>query len=537
MLPIAEFIMLADGWRRWLIALATGACGALALAPLDILPAAFIPLMAAVWLIDGAAAADEGGARFTRVSLRRAFWAGWWWGFGFFVAGLWWLGAAFLVDGDEFAWALPLGVVVVPAGLALFPAAAFALARALWSPSVLRIFALAFALGVTDWLRGNILTGFPWNVWGMVLGSNVVTAQLAAFVGLNGLTPIAVAIFALPAVLPDGARRRAWLMPGLAALALAIVAAVGLVRLHSDTGATVANVKVRLIQPDVAQDDKFKPENRAAILTHYIDLSTRDAGPADKGLAGVTALVWPESAFPFILARDPDALSRIAAALPAKTVLITGAARQQAATDNPRRSIYYNAVQVIDHDGTIVDSYDKVHLVPFGEYLPFQTLLERLGLRQFVHVPGGFEPGRVRRLLHAPGLPPIAPLICYEAIFPGEVVPPATAAEARPGLLLNVTNDSWFGLTAGPYQHLAQARLRAIEEGLPLVRDANTGISAFVDPYGRIAAELALGAQGFLDGPLFAAIEPPLASRHPVLPAVLMWLFSAALSLAGRRWI
>ena len=533
MLPIAEYVMLADGWRRWAIALGAGACGALAMAPLNVLPAAFLPMVVAVWLIDGAADAGDVGTRPIRRSLARAFVAGWWWGFGFFLAGFYWIGAAFLVDADEFAWALPLGVVALPAGLALFPALGFAVARALWSASLLRVFALATGLGATEWLRGVVLTGFPWNVWGMVLGNNVVTGQLAALVGLHGLTPLVVAIFALPAALPDATRGRTRLLPTAAALlTLAAIAGFGLVRLQTDTGAIVPGIRLRLIQPDVAQDDKFRPENREAILTHYLDLSTRGTGPTAAGLAGVTALVWPESAFPFILSRDPRALSRIAAALPSETVLITGAARLE--TTHPggtRHDAYYNAVQVIDHDGSILDSYDKVHLVPFGEYLPLRGWLDALGLRQFVHVPGGFEPGRVRRPIRAPGLPLIAPLICYEAIFPGEVVPPGE----RPGLLLNVTNDSWFGLTAGPYQHLAAARLRAIEEGLPLVRDANTGISAFIDPYGRILSQLPLGAQGLLDGPLFRPIEPPPAARHPLLPTALICCISAALSVAGRR--
>jgi apolipoprotein N-acyltransferase len=324
-------------------------------------------------------------------------------------------------------------------------------------------------------------------------------------------------------------------MPVIALAALALIALFGFLRLNTDTGATVADVRLRLIQPNVALDEKFRPENRAEILANYIDLSTRGAGPGDAGLSGVTALVWPESAFPFILSRDPEALSRIAAALPPKTVLVTGAARQEIATGaGARRASFFNALQVIDHDGSILDSYDKVHLVPFGEYLPLQSLLDRVGLRQFVHVPGGFQPGRIHRALNVPGLPPVAPLICYEAIFPGAVVPPMPGG-ARPGLLLNVTNDSWFGLTAGPYQHLAQARLRAIEEGLPLVRDANSGITAFVDPYGRIVSQLALGAQGYLDGPLFKPLPPPLASRYPLLPALLIWLACLALSLAGRR--
>ncbi|MGA7384563.1 MAG: apolipoprotein N-acyltransferase, partial [Methylocella sp.] len=216
------------------------------------------------------------------------------------------------------------------------------------------------------------------------------------------------------------------------------------------------------------------------------------------------------------------------------TVLVTGAAR---ADDEARRSAssrarYFNAIQVIASGGHILDSYDKVHLVPFGEYLPFETVFDRLGMRQLVHVPGGFEAGSKSRFLVVPGLPAVAPLICYEAIFPGEVVP---AGAPRPGLLLNVTNDGWFGTTTGPYQHFAQARLRAIEEGLPLIRAANTGISAIVDPYGRVLAELPLGAEGVLDGGLPQTIAPPLFARFPFVSAFSVWIAVLAIAVSLRQ--
>ncbi|MET0606290.1 MAG: apolipoprotein N-acyltransferase, partial [Beijerinckiaceae bacterium] len=162
------------------------------------------------------------------------------------------------------------------------------------------------------------------------------------------------------------------------------------------------------------------------------------------------------------------------------------------------------------------------HLVPFGEYLPFRSLYDWLGLRQFVNIPGGFDAGAMRRALDVRGLPPIAPLICYEAIFPAAVLPPGQ----RPGLMLNVTNDAWFGVTPGPYQHLAQARMRTIEEGLPLIRAANSGVSAIIDPYGRMLSRLPLGAEGVLDGPLPRALGPTLYARlGDFVPALLVVTF------------
>ncbi len=306
-------------------------------------------------------------------------------------------------------------------------------------------------------------------------------------------------------------------------------------RLAPGTPPLVKDVKLRIMQPNLAQDAKFRPENGPAILGHYLALSDRSTGPAHTGLADVSVLIWPESAFPFILSRAPLALSQIAAALPPNGVLVTGAARQEdrlTDKENSRAgSVFFNAVQVVAKSGVILESYDKLHLVPFGEYLPFAAFLNKLGIRHFVQIPGGFEAGSARRSLTIPGLPPVAPLICYEAIFPGEVIPPGE----RPGLLLNLTNDGWFGRTAGPYQHFAQARLRTIEEGLPLVRAANSGISAIVDPYGRVMSELTLGREGVLDGGLPQRIGEPLFAHLPFISPFLVWLTVLVGSLIFRR--
>lgn len=534
---IAARVISATGWRRRLIAFATGAAGALAMAPFDFLPALFVPMTAAVWLIDGCAQGSQkpaGGGQLA--SALRAFGAGWWWGFGYFVAGLWWLGAAFLVEADQFAWALPLGVAGLPAALALFPGLGFLLARLIWSRGASRLFALAAALGLSEWLRGHLLTGFPWNVFGMALGGNLLTAQLASLIGLYGLTIAAILIFSVPAVLgekPSHPRAGGRVpLPVLgAALAFAGICAFGALRLAAATPGEVPGVRLRIMQPNLPQDEKFRPENQVKILSRYLALSAHAGEGAGPGLSGVNVLIWPESAFPFILQRAPWALAAIGAALPPGTVLVTGAARQADEAQELGHARYLNAIQVVGGGGQILDTYDKVHLVPFGEYLPFQAIFDRLGLRQFVRIPGGFDAGLRQHLLTVPGFPPVAPLICYEAIFPGKVVPEASQ---RPGLLLNVTNDGWFGVTTGPYQHFAQARLRAIEEGLPLVRAANTGISAIVDPYGRVAASLPLGAEGVLDGPLPRPIDPPLFSRFPFAGAFFLWAGAVALALAAR---
>ncbi|WP_114944173.1 apolipoprotein N-acyltransferase [Microvirga calopogonii] len=491
---------LARGWRRWLTAFAAGAVGALAMPPFGILPALVLSLVPAVWLLDGTV--KDGPSRWA--PFMSAALLGWFWGFGYFVAGLWWLGAAFLVEADQFAWAMPFGVLGLPALLAFFPAFGFALSRPFWLPDAWRIIALAFGLTISEWLRGHLFTGFPWNNPGMALGQNLWLMQSASLAGLYGLTFLSIAICAAPAVLLTGRTGRArWTAPILAATLLLGLAAFGAWRVPSEASALVEDVRLRIMQPNLPQDAKFNPRNRDAIMRRYLTLS---ASPGRDGKAAApTHIVWPESAFPFLLHRDPASLAQIAALLGPGSTLITGAARMDDPLPGEAVGKFYNAIQVIDEKGTILGAYDKVHLVPFGEYVPkfLDALIRAAGLRQFVHIPGGFEPSEKRATLSIPGLPPVAATICYEAIFPGEIVAEGT----RPNLILNVTNDAWFGQTPGPYQHFAQARLRAVEEGLPLVRAANTGISAVIDPFGRIIDNLPLGVEGVLDTSLPVA-EP-----------------------------
>ncbi|AWN46830.1 apolipoprotein N-acyltransferase [Methylobacterium terrae] len=496
--PLAHRVALTAGWTRLALAWLAGACGALAMPPFGLLPALCVALVPAVWLLDGAATASSRLGRRAGTALAAGL-IGWAWGFGYLTAGLWWLGAAFLVEADQFAWLMPLGVLGLPAVLGLFYGAGFAAARLVWSPGPGRIPALAFGVGAAEWLRGHLFTGFPWNVLGMALGQNLWLMQAASVVGLYGLTVLAVLACAAPATLADAGGPARRLGPSLAALlVLAGLGIGGALRVPAGPVPEVPGVRLRLVQANIPQDARFNPRNREGILERYLGLSDSATAPDRQGLRDVTHLIWPESSFPFLIQRDPQALRRIGSALPPGTLLVTGAAR----ADEPlpgERLHFYNSILMIGQDGFTGGRYDKLHLVPFGEYLPepIDSLLRTLGLKQFVAVPGGFTPGeaRERPSLSVPGLPPVAPSICYEAIFPGAVA----SRHAHPGLLLNVTNDGWFGDTPGPRQHFAQARLRAVEEGIPLVRAANTGISAVVDPYGRVTGMLSVGVEGVLD--------------------------------------
>lgn len=526
LLRVAEWCVLAWGWQRRFAALGAGALGALALAPFGLLPALVLSLTLAVWLIDG----DTGLNR--RAAMRSAFATGWWFGFGFFLAGLWWLGSAFLVEADQFAWLMPLGVVGLPAGLAFFHAIGFALARLLWSPGPWRIAALAAGLGLSEWLRATVLTGFPWNSYGMALGEHLWLAQAASVIGQHGLDVLAVLIGAAPATLAALPPARRWTGPAVSLALVAVLAGFGLWRLPSAPVATVPDVRLRIMQPNLPQDAKFRPENGPEIMRRYLTLSDRATSPTTTGVADATHLIWPESAFPFLLAREPSALAQIAALLPPGVTLITGAARVAEPLPGELSNRYRNSIHVVGDDGSILSSYDKVHLVPFGEYLPFSDLLTRLGLRQFVPAPGGFEAGSRRAPLTVPGLGAVAPLICYEAIFTREVLPPGP----RPALLLNVTNDAWFGDTPGPRQHFAQARLRAIEEGIPLVRAANTGISAVVDPYGRIVGLLPVGREDVLDSALpISLASTAYAQFGNVFFIILIVILSTVAGVAASR--
>ncbi|MFA6139559.1 MAG: apolipoprotein N-acyltransferase [Hyphomicrobium sp.] len=495
-----------SGWRRSLTALGAGALSAAAMAPFFASPVLFITLPVLVWLIDGAAASGLSRRR----QFQRAAAAGWWFGFGYFLLGLFWIGEAFLVEAEVFAWMIPFAVLLMPAGLALFTALAAGVARLAWPPGIARVLVLSVTLASAEWLRGHVLTGFPWNVLGYALTWPLELMQAASVFGIYGLTLLCVAVFAGPLVLIAGAK------PGataervvLQALALAVVPllmlyGLGAWRLAGEPTVMLDTARIRIVQASVPQRDKWRPEKQREIFEDQLALSRRDASGRQDDLAGITHLIWPEAAMPFLPLEHPEALAAIGATLPPGTQLLSGALRLKKPAPGlgaPREA--YNSLMVFGDQGSLEQTYDKIHLVPFGEYLPMQGLLESIGLQQLTRWRGGFASGPVPRpLMSIPGLPPVGALICYEAIFPTAIV----QGPARPGLLINVTNDGWFGDTTGPWQHFHQARVRAVEEGLPIVRAANNGVSAVVDPSGRVVAMLRLNARGVIDSQIPGSI-------------------------------
>lgn len=547
----------ATAWKRWASSFVAGSASVLAMPPFFLAPVLFLTLPILVWLIDASAAEPDEVAAISspRRALGRAALAGWFFGFGYFVFGLFWIGEAFLVEAEKFAWLLPAAVTLLPAFLALFFAAAAAGARYFWRAGVERVLVLAIALAAAEWLRGHVLTGLPWNILGYALTPPGAAMQSAALVGVYGLTLITVAAFAAPLValsdagpLEPSRRRNAiqrGVLPSLAVLAL--VFAYGSWRLAGATDDVVPGVKLRIVQPSVPQRDKWQREKQREIFDLHLGLSRLDATGRVDDLAGVTHLVWPEAAMPFLPLESQQALDEIAALLPDGTYLLTGALRAERpvgdgayyGTAPAGRPAVYNSMMVFSPDGALNQLYDKIHLVPFGEYLPMQTFLESIGLEQLTRLRGGFAVGRKPRpVMDVPGLPPLIALICYEAIFPAAVV----QGDDRPGLLVNVTNDGWFGRTTGPYQHFHNARVRAVEEGVPVIRAANNGVSAMIDPYGRVGATLDLDVRGVIDARLPRQVAPPPYARYGdrifltlLLAAVMALLAAAEWRARGRR--
>ncbi|MFK4825075.1 apolipoprotein N-acyltransferase [Paenochrobactrum sp. BZR 588] len=487
---LAQKITLSGKWPHRFLSLFAGLLLTLALPPYDFLPVGFIAFPTLVWLLDRPV--KHAGKKMLRDALP-AFATGWWFGFGYFVGGLWWIGAALLVDAEQFAWALPLAVVGLPAFLALFYGFAAYLARLFWSHGVGRIFALAFGFGVAEYLRSFILTGFPWNSIGYTAMPTPLLMQSAKIVGLTGMNALAVMVFAMPALLVGKRHRLGGMVFGL----LLVVAHLGYGawQLHQPVEVAATNPHIRIVQPSIAQDLKWDNAERRSIFERHLSLTAQ--APQDGALRP-DIIIWPETSVPYILTQTPDALARIADVLQDGQLLMVGAVREE---ETPQGLNYYNSITVINDQGFIISSFDKVHLVPFGEYLPLEGVLRALGLQEVVEMPGGFKAGKSRHSLKIGEKLAILPLICYEAIFGNEL----DYQGERAGAIVNVTNDAWYGNTPGPYQHFRQAQLRAVEQGMPLLRAANNGISAVTDSYGRIIASLNLNEVGVVD-----AVLPPL---------------------------
>ncbi|GGH23493.1 Apolipoprotein N-acyltransferase [Cribrihabitans marinus] len=443
---------------------------------------------------------------------RAAGWIGWAFGLGYFGFGLVWIVEPFLVDVPRHGWMAPFALVLLAGGLALFWAVAFWAAAAPKRGPGVRVAALAVTWSLAELARAYLLTGFPWaglaQIW-----VDSPTALLLAWIGPHGLA-LATLLVALPAGLLVARRPGAAPVAGLAVLGLAgaVMLAEAMAPDLSSTGRTV-----RLVQPNAPQHQKWDPEHAPVFFRRQ--LAFTEAAPRPD------LIVWPETAIPVWLENAGPTLDRIAGAADGVPVVL-GLLRTQGQR-------IYNSLVVLGADGRVGQTYDKHHLVPFGEYVPLGDLMARFGIAGLAASDGqGFSAGPGPRTVDLGPLGLALPLICYEAVFPQDI----NRAPVRPAMLLQITNDAWFGSFSGPYQHLAQARMRAIEQGLPMLRAANTGVSAMIDPLGRVTASLPLGRAGHLDAELPAPLPAPLYARTGDTPMLLLLLaMAAALALWPRR--
>jgi apolipoprotein N-acyltransferase len=448
---------------------------------------------------------DEGSS-----SPRASFGLGYAFGFGFFVAGLYWISGALFVDIATFWWVVPIAAVGLPAIFALYTGAAFLFVKItsqyLRLPGAARVFGFAIAWTATEWIRGHAFTGLPWNLigstWSGGFPGAITVLQCVAWIGIYGLSFVTVLAASLPALLaasslvPISGPRR-W-VPAIGAALLVLIPGVwGAFRLEMSPIVT-SNIWLRVVQPSIPQTMKWEPTAAENNLQKLLNLS---AAPSPRS---ITAIIWPEAATPFLLEREVAIRHKIASIVPDKGFLITGALR---ANPPPGPVVQmWNSIEALNAAGEIVARYDKAHLVPFGEYLPIRDVLP---IKKITTGTIDLSAGSGPRTITLLGLPPFAAAICYEAIFPGTIV----NEKERPDWILNLTNDAWYGHSSGPFQHLASARTRAIEEGLPMVRVANNGISAVIDATGRVLARINLDTIGYADVALPTPGGPTFYSR------------------------
>jgi apolipoprotein N-acyltransferase len=524
MIRLAEKIRRLSGWKRFLAALAAGALAAFSMPPFGLWPVLAIAVPVMLLLLEGIAARNW----------RAALAAGWGFGFGYFAVSFHWIGFAFLVDAKTYLWMMPFAVGALAGSMAgYWGLAAVAVKLTPWSgPSL--VFGYAATLAVAEFLRGRLFTGFPWAAPGLAADGMGALAQTASLTGMTGLSLLIVLWAGLPVIfLRRDWQRRDAAIAACVALLLPLGWTWGYIRLADAAAGEVAGVRLRIVQPNIAQDEKWREDNAREIFDKLVALTIRPSATYRRGIADISHVIWPESAVPFLIDESDAARAELRRVLNGKTVLIMGAIRRDPLRKDASGSpLVYNSVLVFDGEANVVAHYDKWRLVPGGEFLPFEWLLEPLGFHKVVTVPGSFAAGPGPVTLPVPGAPEAGVLVCYEAIFPQDLVDSAK----RPQWLLNVTNDGWFGNSTGPYQHLAQARMRAIEQGLPVLRAANTGISAIIDAHGRLGASLPLMSEDVIDSTLPVAVAPTLYARIGDLALLLLVvLATAAATVLNRR--
>ena len=510
-------------YGRIALALLAGVGAALAHPPFGVLPGLLgYPLL---MLLAERSATPRGG-----------FWMGWLAGFAYFFISCWWVAEAFLVNPAQ-AWMAPFAASLLPIGLGLFWGAATALYQRFAPGGVVRVLVFAGLFSLLEWLRGHVLTGFPWNPAGASWAAGSPASQFASVVGVYGLGLATVAAVSAFGTLAGPGPRKARIGAAvLGALGLAALLVGGTMRL-SGARLVLTDTVVRIVQADVPQESKWSPEAYRGIVDRYVNLTGR------PGAVVPDVVIWPEGALPasanqVFAPGSPDAAAIARAVQPGQT-LILGLGRGVADPVAPDGARYYNSLLALTDEGgeglKITGAYDKYRLVPFGEYLPAGGLLGALGVRSLTHMPLDFSAGPRPAPIAIPGLPRVQPLICYESLYPGFT----PGGAGRPAWIVNISNDAWFGRTSGPLQHLNLASYRAIETGLPVVRSTPTGVSAMIDPWGRVVGDQRLepGESGVIDARLPAPAAATVYGRFGDLLFGLALLLALAPMVAWRRLI
>jgi len=488
--------------KKKLTAFFAGMLVTLAFPPIFITPILFISFPLLLTLINKAE------------TKKQSFWIGWWFGFGHFVTSLYWISISLLVEPEKFAWLIPFAVSIIPAVMAIYPAISTWLLKILnlkfnfSKAQQIIVFSLLWLL--TEHLRSILFTGFPWNLIGYVWTVSDITTQTASIFGIYGLSLFAILIFSTPYAIKD----KRFIIPII--LLSIFIGGYGYYRVNNAHNNTVKNVRLRLIQGNIPQNLKWNIKERIAILQKQIAMTT------SEGFDDITHAIWSESALPFTLSENSPIMETLKNAVHQNGLLITGAVRMENNTG-------FNSIIAVNKLGKIVGKYDKVHLVPFGEYVPFRNivLIDKIAGDYY-----DFIEGNEVKPMSLINLPLMMPQICYESIFQDLA---SYKGNPKPKWILNITNDTWFGNSIGPYQHFNMVRIRAVEQGIPVIRVANSGITGVIDAYGRVKSFLPYGISGILDADLPMETSS-MYSRYGYIPLfVLMFLLGGFVLLFNRK--
>jgi apolipoprotein N-acyltransferase len=507
-------LFIQSAWRRNLLVIGLGAAFALGLPPLNLWPAGMVAVPLVFFFFES----------ITPRRLFPSFLLGWCFGLGYFAFALHWIGFAFLVEADTYLWMMPFAVGGLAAAMAIYWGLAFAAVNALGLKGFRGFLLFCVFIAIAEYFRGILFTGFPWGAPGLMADGMGPLLQNARLWGMHGLTLLLMLWLGTWVFLfQRGSRFAACLMIASLPLAYFYGRMLGAPIQQADASSTI----VRIVQPNIPQSDKWRGDNMEGIFQRLLKLSAQP--PQASSVPDI--IIWPESAVPFLVDESARALKDVARMLGPNRLLITGSLRREPLGPGEDEDRVFNSVLVIDGNAKVVARYDKWRLVPGGEFLPFEWLLKPLGFRKVVTLPGSFVEGKGPMTLQLPIGPPVSPSICYEAIFPVNFID----ASHRPAWLVNVTNDGWFGNSTGPYMHLAQARMRAIEQGLPVIRAANTGISAVIDANGREVKLLPLNMEGLIDVSLPQGLPATLYARLGDAVFFLLCVVFAGLAFLPRK--